>query len=105
MKHTKRLSLSFLIFWLPFSQAEDLIEIYNLALRNDPQLQAAKQQIRSVRESKSLAWSRLLPAIDLSGSYSLVHGSTTTTNMAGKTDQTSDTYRERGLELNLTHPI
>jgi outer membrane protein len=103
MKPKKRLVLCFLIFWLPLTQAEDLMTIYQLALQNDPQLQAAKAQLESARESKSLAWSQLLPSLGLSGTYHSVRDKYKT--VQGNSSDYEEDYTESSLGLNLTQPI
>lgn len=99
----KQLVKLFLICWIPLTQADDLMSIYRLALDNDPQLQAAQEQLNSARESKSLARSQLLPTVGLGGTYDAVR-SDVKTLQGSSVDETS-TYRESGLGLNLTQPI
>jgi outer membrane protein len=100
MKSMKQLAQLFLIFWLPFSQADDLMSIYQLALQNDPQLQAAKEQLNSARETKSLARSQLLPALGLGGTYNSVRSEDKSISNAPTT-----TFKTKSLGLNLTQPI
>ena len=45
--------------------AEDLIEVYRLALENDPQLRVARATLDSTREVRPIAASRLLPSLAL----------------------------------------
>lgn len=103
MKPMKHLVIPLLFFWLPMAQAEDLMAIYQLALQNDPQLQAAKEQLNAARESKSLARSQLLPTVGLSASYDVVRRDIKT-QLGAPIDETSND-REKGLGLNLTQPI
>ncbi|MEJ2693879.1 MAG: TolC family outer membrane protein [Candidatus Thiodiazotropha sp.] len=92
------------LFWaLTPAQAEDLMAIYQLALKNDPQLQAAKEQLNAAREAKSLARSQLLPSIGLGATYDSVRRDRKTT--LGVPDDASDSYNESALALNLTQPI
>jgi outer membrane protein len=100
MKHLVPLLLS---LWLPLVHAEDLMTVYRLALENDPQLQAAKEQLSSTRESKSLAWSQLLPTVGVGGSYDAVH-SDVKSYQGESVDMTSN-YHESNLGLNLTQPV
>jgi outer membrane protein len=104
MKSMKQLAILFLISWMPFSQAEDLMTIYRLALENDPQLQAAKEQLNATRESKSLARSQLLPTIGLGGTYDAIR-SDVKTDRGNSVDADPTTHRESGLGLNLTQPL
>ncbi|MCG8017956.1 MAG: TolC family outer membrane protein [Candidatus Thiodiazotropha sp. 'RUGA'] len=103
MRPTKHLAILFLLLWMPLSQADDLMSVYRLALENDPQLQAAKEQLNSARESKSLARSQLLPTIGLGATYDAVRSDVKTLQGASVDD--TSTYRESGLGLNLTQPI
>ncbi|MEJ2620434.1 MAG: TolC family outer membrane protein [Candidatus Thiodiazotropha sp.] len=103
MRPKKQLVILFLILWMPLSQAEDLMSIYRLALENDPQLQVAKEQLSSVRESKSLAWSQLLPTVGLGATYDAVR--TEYKTRQGISSDKSESYKESGLGLNLTQPI
>ncbi|PVV06452.1 MAG: type I secretion protein TolC [gamma proteobacterium symbiont of Ctena orbiculata] len=104
MKSMKRLILILLtlILALPV-QAEDLMTIYQLALQNDPQLQAAKEQLSAARESKSLARSQLLPTVGLGATYDVVRRDLKTLQGVPFDDQS--TNHDRALGLNLTQPI
>jgi outer membrane protein len=77
--------------------------VYELALRNDPQLQVAKEQLNAARESKSLARSQLLPTIGLGATYDAVSGDIKT--LSGNPVDRSVDYDESGIGLNLTQPI
>jgi outer membrane protein len=103
MKLIKRFLLLSLLLALIPAQAEDLMAIYQLALENDPQLQAAKEQLNAARETKSLARSQLLPTIGLGATYDSVRRDRKTT--LGVADDSSDSFNESGLALNLTQPI
>ena len=52
------------------SQADSLVDIYELALINDPTLQAAEASYKAGQEIKAQAISQLLPQINGSASYS-----------------------------------
>ena len=52
------------------SQADSLVDVYELALINDPTLQAAEASYKAGQEIKSQAISQLLPQINGSASYS-----------------------------------
>jgi outer membrane protein len=104
MKLMKRLILIPLtiILVLPV-QAEDLMTIYQLALQNDPQLQAAKEQLSAARESKSLARSQLLPTVGFGATYDVVRRDLKTLQGTSVDDQS--TNHDRAWGLNLTQPI
>ncbi|MFM7067675.1 MAG: TolC family outer membrane protein, partial [Gammaproteobacteria bacterium] len=57
-------------FALPLAQATDLSEVYQQALRNDPQLREAEALRLAALEAKPQALSALLPQVSAGGSYS-----------------------------------
>ncbi len=103
MKLIKRFLILPLLFVLTTAHAEDLMTIYQLALQNDPQLQASKEQLNAAREAKSLARSQLLPNIGLGATYDSVRRDLKTSQ--GVSVDNTDTYNQTGLGLNLTQPI
>jgi outer membrane protein len=104
MKSMKRFILILMSFSATFSlQAEDLMTIYQLALQNDPQLQAAKEQLSAARESKSLARSQLLPTIGLGATYDAVRREYKTLQGAPYDDES--TSHDKAIALSLTQPI
>ncbi|MDJ0654155.1 MAG: TolC family outer membrane protein [Xanthomonadales bacterium] len=63
------------------ARGEDLMDVYRLALQNDPQLRQASAVVRSTRENKTQAFSNFLPNLsgnatysDSSGDFELVNG-------------------------------
>ncbi len=73
----KRLSattICLLSMWAGASPAEDLMDVYRLALDNDPQLRAAAAQRRSTGEFKRQAFANFLP--NLNGSANMTRGDT-----------------------------
>lgn len=103
MKSIKQLFILALLFAFSQAWAEDLMEIYQLAQQNDPQLQVAREQLNAARESKSLARSQLLPSIGLGATYDSLRQDLKT-SLGDSVNKTSS-YRESGLALNLTQPI
>jgi outer membrane protein len=99
----KRILILPLLLCTSLVQAEDLIAIYELALQNDPQLQAAKEQLNAARETKSLARSQLLPTIGFGATYDMVDGDVKT--YGGTSVDRSVDYDESAFALNLTQPI
>ncbi len=59
-------------------QAEDLLEIYQLAVQNDPQLSQAESNYRSVGETERQAFGSFLPTVNASFNYSDSTGSSST---------------------------
>jgi outer membrane protein len=49
--------------------AADLVEVYQRAMQNDPQIREADANRLASRESKPQAWAALLPQLSASGSY------------------------------------
>lgn len=103
MKLIKCLVFLPLVLLVSTTQAEDLMSIYQLAVQNDPQLQAAKEQLQAARESKSLARSQLLPTIGVGATYDSVKRDLKTLN--GTPVDSSSSYKEKGLGLSLTQPL
>jgi len=52
------------------AQSADLLQVYQQALQNDPQIREADATRLASRESKPQALARLLPSLDATGSYS-----------------------------------
>jgi len=84
-------------------QAGDLMTVYELAVKNDPQLQVAAEQLNAVRETKNLARAQLLPTIGLGANYDYIHSDLKT--RLGQSVDSTNKYNERSLGLNLTQPI
>ncbi len=88
------------------AQAEDLLEIYQLALQNDPQLRAAMANRDSALEARPQAESRLLPSLNLSSGANLIRSDVNHSG-AGNTG-TSDSLNHYGtasLALNLSQSV
>lgn len=62
--------MSHLLLWTHTAQAETLVDIYELALINDPTLQAAEATYKAGSEIKAQAISQLMPQLNASASYS-----------------------------------
>jgi outer membrane protein len=71
--------------------AVDLVGVHDLAIKNDPQLQAAAYRRDATGENKRQAWSNLLPTI--SGGAAINRGSNET-SIAGRTVDDSDVDNE-----------
>jgi outer membrane protein len=87
---------------LPAAQAENLMDVYQLALTNDAQYQAAKYAYESVQASEPLARSSLLPQLNASAQVFENRNETDADNpLFDGTDQ----FRNSGWGLNLTQSI
>lgn len=85
------------------AQAEDLLEIYQLALQNDAQLRTAMANRDSALEARPQAEARLLPGISLSSDANLIR-SDVNSSASSLTDNPNN-YATAGLALNLTQSI
>jgi outer membrane protein len=79
--------------------AVDLVGVHDLAIKNDPALQAAAYRREATGENTRQAWSNLLPS--LAGSAAMTRGtSKTSVSYPGVEDDKSDTDTERwGFDL------
>ena len=89
-KNKKLLMTAALLITAP-AFAVDLVGIHDLAVKSDPQLQAAAYRREATAENKRQAWSNLLPT--LSGGAAINRGDNETT-VAGKIVDRSDTSTE-----------
>lgn len=103
MKLSKRLIPIILIFLTPWLQAQDLMAVYELAIKNDPQVQASAEQLNAARESKNLSRAQLLPTIGLGASYDYIHSDLKT--LRGESVDITSDYNDHSLGLSLTQPI
>jgi len=74
--------------------AVDLIGIHDLAIKSDPQLQAASFRREATSENERQAWSNLLPT--LSGGATITRGDNETSvagSVVDKSDTSTDSYR------------
>lgn len=79
--------------------AEDLLSVYQLALRNDSQFRAAQAEYSALQELKSQSTAGLLPTLSLSGNVTRTDEETTTTST------TNTEYNSKGYNLNLVQPL
>lgn len=87
------------------AQAEDLLEIYQLALQNDAQLRAAMANRDSALEAKPQAEALLLPSISLSSDANLVRTDVNSSPSASALTDNPNNYATAGLALNLSQSI
>ena len=87
--------------WASAAQGEDLIEVYDLALLNNPTLNAAAARLRGAKEGKIQARANLLPSISGTATYSETSGDFQLVSGGGAS---IDSSRE-GLSLTLNQTI
>ncbi len=103
MKKMRGLLIGLLMVWVQGVWAQDLIAVYELAVKSDPQLQAAAERLNAARQTKNISRSRLLPTIGLGASYDHIR-SDVKTRLGQPVDSTSE-YNDRSLGLSLTQPL
>jgi outer membrane protein len=108
----KRMILAFLICvlfpsvhgWAVSLPADDILNVYRLAIENDPQFRGADYEQKALRESLSQAYARLMPVIHgeiLYGKISQkISKSSNTVFAQGESEYDSGTYT-----LKLTQPL
>lgn len=89
------------LLWLPLVHAENLVQVYKLAARNDAQIRSAKATRDSVLESRPQAMASLLPTISLSADANRVHADILSSTSGGS----SNSYNSSSLGLNLALPV
>ncbi len=83
------------------AQAEDLMDVYRLALESDPQLSAAANRLLSTGEVKRQAWAGFLPTLTGSAGFSDVTGGFTT--LDGRSGDIAQ--QQEQLRLQLSQPL
>ena len=79
------------------AKAENLSDVYELALKNDPLLRAAEATYRAGKENKTQGIAGLLPTLSISGS--------TNWNEYRVEEQLIDQYNSNSYFANLNQPI
>ncbi len=92
--------LRLLVLVRPASAAQDLLESYNLALQNDPQLMAQAANQRAASELADQADALFLPEIGLTADTSKVWTETASQRFGGESASV-----DRGYTLSLIQPI
>lgn len=89
------------LFWLPTAQAENLLQVYELALQNDAQFRAARAARDSDFESRPQAVAQLLPNLSMSGSADRIDSKVVNSS----TGANSTLYNKNSLTLSLSMPV
>lgn len=93
-----------LLLGTPALQAENLYDIYQLAVDNDPVMKASAAQLRSEQETANLAKGQLLPHIYLTASYGKEDSDSTQKSSGNSIVSQSDTT-DSGISVILTQPL
>ncbi|MBK1642154.1 type I secretion protein TolC [Chromatium okenii] len=91
------LSVLLLCNGITTSQAEDLIQIYDIAVENDPALREAEQTLFATRELKPQAQALLLPSVAVSGEVQQQNVESTGNGTYGRFDRT-DRYSTQNAQ-------
>lgn len=106
--HNYSLRLTCTLFFLAVSfqnaRSADLMEVYNLAERSDPQFQQVAANKRAVLESRPQAYSQLMPSVNLTANT--FHNEQDTTVGGDAPFGGGDfEFNSRGYNLNLRQPL
>ncbi|OUR72295.1 type I secretion protein TolC [Methylophaga sp. 41_12_T18] len=82
------------------AMAEDLMQVYAMSLKSDPQLLAEAASQRAISELEVQAKARFLPQVDLSANNGLTNQDTSSRSFSGDTD-----YNSHGYNLSITQPV
>lgn len=85
-------------------QGEDLLDIYDLAVQNDPSVREAEQILFSTREIRPQAQALLLPNIGLQGSASYSNVSARGQNAGGRFNR-NETFDQQDLSAVLSQSV
>ncbi len=91
------------------ASAEDLIQIYDLAVRSDPTLREAEQTLYATRETKPQTRALLLPSLDLTAGTRYQQDTTSGSSIFGSSmsggSRRNDTYDSRSLTASITQSV
>ena len=93
------LSLAF----VPAAQSEDIVEVFDLALQNDPQYAAAQADNLATREVKPQAIAQLLPFASLQADT--FHRDDKRLQPTGVSTERADHYNSRGYRITVNQPV
>jgi outer membrane protein len=95
--------------WLGFAASapgEDLVQIYDLAVKSDPVLAEAEQTLYSTREVRPQARALLLPEFGVTADTDYRSNKTTSTNVStGASSRRHDRFGSRGFTAAIRQPI
>jgi len=83
-----------------FASADNLLDLYEIAIQEDPQFQAARSAQSSVKVTQEIARASLLPNLGLSANANYVDN-----DVKNSTTLTDDSYDRQDLTLSVTQPL
>ncbi len=87
------------------SQAEDLLQIYDMAVQSDPTIREAEQTLFATREVKPQARALLLPNLGVSGTVDYQNLDANGTNATGSSFSRNDTFSTQGVQAVVSQSV
>jgi outer membrane protein len=87
------------------SQAEDLLQIYDLAVQSDPTIREAEQNLFATREVKPQARALLLPNLSVVGDVDYQSVDASGTSSFGTSFQRSDSFSTQGVQAVVSQSV
>jgi len=81
--------------------AENLVDLYDIAVQQDPQFQAARATQSSVKKTEEIAKASLLPTIGVAANLNRVNLDVRSSSSIAA----DDTYNKHDISLNLSQPV
>jgi outer membrane protein len=98
-----RLPVLGLLLWMHQAHAEDLLQVYDLALQQDPQIHEVEQNRNAILEARPQSIARLLPTLAIVGT--LNQNRFDTTNTFTNLQVGVQNFWDASLYLRLSQPI
>jgi outer membrane protein len=87
------------------SQAEDLLQIYDLAVQSDPRIRQAEQDLFATREVKPQARALLLPNLSVVGDVDYQSVDASGTSSFGTSFKRNDSFSTRGAQAVVSQTV
>ena len=89
----------------PLSQAEDLLQIYDMAVVSSPSLREAEQTLFATREVKPQAQALLLPSVSATGNLTYQNVDSSGRSATGSRVSRSENYDTQGLQAVINQSV
>ena len=89
----------------PVSQAEDLLQIYDMAVVSSPSLREAEQTLFATREVKPQAQALLLPSVSATGNLTYQNVDSSGRSATGSRVSRSENYDTQGLQAVINQSV